>query len=124
MRRDDDEPFDDFFSEIERMMNGVFDGRVDRNGDDASRFHVDTQQYDDELRVVVDVPGIGREAIDLKCDGEVLTLTVSPPGRERGRQTIGLPVAVDERSASATFNNGVLEVTFDRVGGSADIDLN
>jgi HSP20 family protein len=26
---------------------------------------------------------------------------------------VSLPVAVDEHSASATYNNGILEVTFD-----------
>jgi HSP20 family protein len=34
-----------------------------------------------------------------------------------------LPVRVDEHSASASFNNGVLDIELDRTDSSADIDL-
>jgi HSP20 family protein len=43
-------------------------------------------------------------------------------GREY-HERVRLPVAVDEHSASASYNNGILEVTFDRVEDSANIDL-
>ncbi|KPN30526.1 hypothetical protein SY89_01261 [Halolamina pelagica] len=34
-----------------------------------------------------------------------------------------LPTRVDEHSAEATFNNGVLEVSFEKSDDAADIDL-
>jgi len=129
MRRDDrDDPFDDLFSEIERMMNDVMDdartgvdgaGPTDPAGADV---HLDVYEGDDRLRVVADIPGVDREAIGLKCDGEVLTLDAGGDVREY-HERVRLPTRVDEHSASASYNNGILEVTFDTVGESADIDL-
>jgi len=130
MRGDDrDDPFDDFFREIERMMNDVMDDAqtgVDTGAgptDPASAdVHLDVYEEDDGLRVVADIPGVDREAIDLKCDGEVLTLDASGRVREY-HERVRLPTRVDEHSASASYNNGILEVTFDTVGESADIDV-
>jgi HSP20 family protein len=130
MRRDDrDDPFDEFFEEIERMMNDMMgedvNMHVDRGGatDPAGAdVHLDVHETDDELRVVADIPGVDQDAIDLKCDGEVLTLDAASEGREY-HERVRLPARVDEHSASASYNNGILEVTFDRVEDSADIDF-
>jgi HSP20 family protein len=126
MRRDDrDDPFDDFFEEIERMMNDVMNdaelgtGPTEPAGTDV---HLDVYEEDDQLRVVADIPGVSKEAIDLKCDGRVLSLEAASGAREY-QERVRLPVAVDEHSASASYNNGILEVTFDRVEDSANIDL-
>ena len=118
MRRDDrDDPFGDIFDEIERMMNGM-----GGDGGFGAETHVDVHETDDELRLVADLPGVRQDAIDLKCDGETLTIRAAGDGYEYDER-IRLPARVDEHSADATFNNGVLEVTFDRVDDSADIDL-
>ncbi|MEF8853000.1 MAG: Hsp20/alpha crystallin family protein [Haloarculaceae archaeon] len=129
MRRDDrDDPFDDFFREIERMMNDMMDGQnVDVQGGPATDpagadVHLDVYEEDDTLRVVADIPGVDRDAIDLKCDGTVLTLDATGGTREY-HERVQLPATVDEHSAGASYNNGILEVTFDRVDDSANIDL-
>jgi len=129
MRRDDrDDPFDDFFREIERMMNDMMDGQnVDVQGPGATDpagadVHLDVYEEDDTLRVVADIPGVDRESIDLKCDGTVLTLDAAGTTREY-HERVQLPATVDEHSARASYNNGILEVTFDRVDDSANIDL-
>lgn len=125
MRRDDrDDPFDDFFQEIERMMNDMMaDANVGNATDPAGAdVHLDVYEEDGQLRVVADIPGVSKEAIDLKCDGTVLTLAASGGGREYNER-VRLPATVDEHSASASYNNGILEVTFDRLDDSADIDL-
>jgi HSP20 family protein len=133
MRRDDrDDPFDDFFEEIERMMNDVMNdadfggpgpgpgpGPTESTGTDV---HLDVYEEDDRLRVVADIPGVAKEDIDLKCDGHVLSLDAVSGAREY-HERVRLPAAVDEHSASASYNNGILEVTFDRVEDSANIDL-
>ncbi|MFB6154455.1 MAG: Hsp20/alpha crystallin family protein [Haloferacaceae archaeon] len=120
MRRDDrDDPFDDIFDEIERMMDQM------TGNDDAgfgSETHVDVYEEQDGVRVVADLPGVEKEAIDLKCDGELLTISAANDRREYDER-VRLPVRVDEHSARATFKNGVLEVTFDRAEDSAAIDL-
>jgi len=114
MRDDRDDPFGDIFDEIERMMN-------DMGGPDGDA-GFSTYEGDGTVRVVADLPGVSKDDIDLKCDGE--TLTVSAAGESRQYQErVGLPSRVDEHSADASFNNGVLTVTFDAVDDSASIDL-
>jgi HSP20 family protein len=115
MRRDDpDDPFGDIFDEIERMMGA--------DGGFATETHVDVQDLGDRLRLVADLPGVEKEGIDLQCDGETLTIGAVGDRREYDER-IRLPARVDEHTASATFNNGILQVTFEKVGESADIDL-
>jgi len=134
MRRDDrDDPFDDLFREIERMMNEMmgddFDMHVERNGANGggqtgfgSETHVDVHESEDVVRVIADLPGVEKNGIDLKCDGEMLTISASSDHREYDER-VRLPTQVDEHSASATYNNGVLEVQFDKAEDSADIDV-
>ena len=133
MRRDDrddrDDPFEDLFRQLERMMNEmVGEGNVDVEGvspggtDFGGDTHVDVHRTDDDVRVVADLPGIEKEAIDLTCDGEVLTISAGSEHRNY-EERVSLPVRVDEHSATATYNNGVLEVVFDPLEDSADIDL-
>jgi len=119
MDRDDrDDPFGDIFDEIERMMNRMADADDAGFGTDT---HVDVYAGGESVRVVADLPGVSTEDLELTCDGK--TLTVSAAGdRHSYDERVRLPTRVDEHSASATFNNGVLEVVFDRAE-SADIDL-
>jgi HSP20 family protein len=127
MRRDDrDDPFDDLFREIERMMNemmGDVGGPMDpeRSAGFGTDTHVDVHESDDEVRVVADLPGVEKDDISLQCDGEVLTISAASDAREYDER-VRLPTRVDERSASASFKNGVLEVTFEKTD-SASISL-
>ncbi len=124
--RDDHDPIDDILREIERVMNEMMgdDVHVDRGGSAGfgSDLHLDVFEEDAQLRIVADLPGVEKDAIDLKCDGDVLTVAAASDRRDY-EERIRLPATVDEHSASATYNNGVLEVTFDRADDSADIDL-
>jgi HSP20 family protein len=124
MRDDRDDPFDDFFREIERMMNGVMGAGLD--GGDPTGFatdtHVDVQESDEEIRVVADLPGIERGDLTLKCDGDTFTISASNATREFDER-VRLPASVDKDAGSAAFNNGVLEVTFPKAGDSTSISL-
>ena len=124
--RDDHDPIDDILREIERVMNEMMgdDVHIDR-GDSTgfgSDLHLDVFEENERLRVVADLPGVEKDAIDLKCDGDVLTVSAASDRRDY-EERVRLPVRVDEHSASATYNNGVLEVTFDSASDSADIDI-
>lgn len=128
---DPDDPFDEFFEEIERMMNDMMNAnapsQIDRSGpqreeEPGRSVHVDVHEADDELRVVADLPGVTKDAIDLKCDGTTLYVEAESEVRQY-RERIELPTRVDEHSASATYNNGILEVSFDRLDNSTTIDL-
>jgi len=131
MRDDDrDEPFDDFFDEIERMMNEMmgsngefrFQHTSGRGRSEGRDVHTNIHESDDEIRVVADIPGVGRDDIDLKCDGQTLRIRAAGDDREY-TERLSLPARVDERSASATYNNGVLEVRFDRNTDTTSIDI-
>ncbi|GKZ14164.1 type III effector protein [Haladaptatus sp. W1] len=128
MRRDDrDDPFDDLFREIERMMNDMMGGNVDMQVDTGTTgfgadTHVDIHEDDELIRVIADLPGVEKNDIDLKCDGEAMTISAASDHREYDER-IALPARVDESSAKATYNNGVLEVTFEKTDESANISV-
>lgn len=129
---DPDDSFEELFREIERMMADVAEemsgamgpyggidvsvhgpGASSRTGGDV---HVDFQETEDELRVVADLPGASKEDLEVECDGEVLSIR-SSNGRRRYDERVELPLPVDETSATASYKNGVLVVTFDRTDG-------
>lgn len=123
MRRDPDDPFDDLFNEIERMMEDMMG--FDQGGFEAeqeTQTHVDVHEYDDYLTVVADLPGVQKDAIQLQCDGRVLSISAASDTRSYDER-IHLPTRVDENSAEATYNNGVLEVSFDHADQSANINV-
>ncbi|MDH5020420.1 Hsp20/alpha crystallin family protein [Halobacterium rubrum] len=127
MRRDDrDDPFDDIFREIERMMEEMMgEGQGLERGDQsgfASSTHVDVHETDDDVRVIADLPGVEKEDISIQCDGDSVTVSAHSGHREYDER-IELPGRVDARSGEATYNNGVLEVAFDRTDTSTNIDV-
>ena len=126
--RDDDDPFEDIFSEIERLMEEMMgvDAEIETStaveaGGPADT-HADVHEYDDRLTVIADLPGGEKGDIDLQCDGRVVSIRATSGDRSYDER-LRLPSRVDEHSAEATYNNGVLEVTFDREDESADIDV-
>lgn len=128
MSRDD--PFDEFFNEIERMMNEMLGGNAQfhfehSTGDVSGSthdVHLDVHESEEDLRVIADIPGVTREDIELKCDGKTLMMSASGEDRQYSEQ-ISLPATVDEHSASASYNNGVLEVVFERDDETTSIDI-
>jgi HSP20 family protein len=131
MRRDDrDDPFDEFFREIERMMNDMMGSQGEfriqtsggQRGGSAADVHFDVHEGDDEVRVVADLPGVTKQDIALQCDGQSLTVDAAGDQREY-HERIQLPRQVDEHSAEATYNNGILEVTFDPGTDATSIDI-
>lgn len=119
----DDDPFADIFRHIERMMEGMAGGEgFESNAGFGGDTHFSIYDEDDQVRVVGDLQGVDKRDIDIKCDGRYLTVETER-AHTGFRERIQLPVRVDEHSANATFNNGILEITFDRIGDSANIDL-
>jgi len=124
MDRDDrDDPFGSFFEEIERMMNEMAEShQPSADAGFSTETHVDAYVTDDTVRLVADLPAVSKEQLSVQCDGDALTISAASDRREYD-ETIELPVSVDERSGEATFNNGVLEVVFERDDDSASIDV-
>mgnify|MGYP006309237087 CR=1 FL=1 len=65
---------------------------------------------------------VSKKAISPSSVTERLTIRAQTGHREYDDR-VRLPATVDEHSAEATFNNGVLHVTFDRETESAAIDV-
>ncbi len=122
MRRDPDDPFDDLFREIERLMSDVMGEAGTVDVDPGSDTHVDVHEYDDRITVIADMPGVEKSDIDVTCDGRTLSIR-AVGGSASYAERVQLPAPVDEQSASATYNNGVLEVRLERADDSADIDV-
>ncbi|MFB6086843.1 MAG: Hsp20 family protein [Halodesulfurarchaeum sp.] len=125
---DRDDPFEDIFREIERMMNemvgtpGPQTGGPGTEMQQATSTHVDVYEDEEGVRVVADLPGVERSDIGVQCDGEYVTISAESETRSYNER-VALPAHVDPESGSGTYNNGVLEVTFDRSRSKTDIDI-
>ncbi len=74
----------------------------------------DVSEEDEVVRIVADIPGMSKENIDLRCTPNALSIRAE--GRTRAfYKDLALPCDVDPDSAKAEYNNGVLEVTLDRI---------
>lgn len=114
MRRnsdDDEDPFGGVFGGIEEILSGMTGGE---------EVPVDIHEYDDEIRVVADLPDTTRDDIDIQCDGRTVAIRAATDSRPFGTR-VDLPAYVDDQSAQTSFNNGVLEVTLDRGTDPANI---
>ena len=123
------------FDEIEQFF-----GRTPFGGMGRSLGHadVDIAEYDDEFVVMADLPGFDRDAIDVRVDGDRVTIRAEREteheghgdeaehgntGEHEGRylrrerrhesvtRSVDLGADVHESDATATYKNGVLTVT-------------
>lgn len=86
---------------------------------------IDVFEDGDEVRVVVEMPGVSKE--DVRLDATPSRLRVRADGETRRYdEAVDLPRRVDPESASAGYTNGVLQVTLDAVEqdeGPVSIDI-
>jgi HSP20 family protein len=91
-------------------------------------FNVDVVEHEDEVIVVADLPGCGKEDVQVRLIEPDLLQVACRRGGEREEEEEGyylrerfygsmqrmvtLPVNVTDEGASATFKNGVLEARF------------
>ena len=87
---------------------------------------VDVIDEGENIRVIIELPGVKKEDIDLRVKGNKLVVKAEVKEEKKeenkGRyyseriyktfyRTIPLPGEVDEKSAKAEYKNGILEVT-------------
>jgi len=70
---------------------------------------IDVFEEDDEVRVIVDLPGIKDSDIDLRALESKLIISVGAPNRKYYKE-IQLPKRVDPKTSIASYRNGVLDV--------------
>ena len=64
--------------------------------------------------VMVDVPGVPKEAIEINATESMLTISAETSTRKYYKE-VDLPAKVNPEKARATYNNGVLEVRLEKV---------
>jgi len=77
---------------------------------DAIEPLTDVSLEDNIVRAVVEIPGVSKEDIVLEGTKSTLSVSVNTPSKTFAR-TLALPCEVDQDSAKAEYNNGILEVT-------------
>ncbi|MCQ1536468.1 Hsp20/alpha crystallin family protein [Methanosarcina sp. KYL-1] len=105
------------------MFEETGDGE-ERNYLDMRKPLIDVLETEETVHVIAEMPGIGKENIRLNATDLILEIeTVN--GNPKYSERVELPVKVDPQSAKATYNNGVLEVTFKRLesGFRTSIDI-
>jgi len=70
---------------------------------------VDIVETNDEIRVVVELPGVEKSDIKLHGTEDALTISVDTP-QSKYYKEVELPTKVKVRDAKSTYKNGVLEV--------------
>lgn len=74
----------------------------------------DIIEEEDKVRVIVELPGVDKQDIDLRSEGRELGISVDTE-RKRFCKRLELPCEVQTDSASAEYRNGVLTVVMDRL---------
>lgn len=68
----------------------------------------------DRVRVIVELPGVDKEDIQLHVEDRTLDISVDREDRKFSKE-LEVPCAVDPDSAKASYKNGVLEVALTKV---------
>jgi HSP20 family protein len=75
---------------------------------------VDTMVNEKTVKVIAELPGVDKSDIKLNATEKSLTISVDTEKRKYYKE-LELPVEVNPESAKASYKNGVLEVTLDRI---------
>jgi HSP20 family protein len=72
---------------------------------------VDVTTTDKEVKVVVEMPGVGKDKIKVNAYDNTVEVKSEDPRRKYHR-TIEIPVETNIETAKSNYNNGILEITF------------
>lgn len=74
---------------------------------------VDVNTTDKEIKVVAEIPGIEKKNINVNAYDSSVEITTNDPKRKYHR-VVDLPPEADIETARSNYNNGILEVTFNK----------
>ncbi len=81
---------------------------------------VDVFDEPKEIVVVAEVPGVGLKDLELKIQGQVLSLSTKPKARMGYKKHIELPSEVDADTLRTTWRNGILEIRLRKKDGKGE----
>jgi HSP20 family protein len=70
----------------------------------------DIIEADDEVRVIVELPGVEKQNIELSGTNYKLTISVDTPQHKYFKE-VEMPTKVDSEKATSEYRNGVLDIT-------------
>lgn len=107
-------------------LEELFD-RMSEKFEEKTALSVDVTEDDEAVTVTADLPGYDRDDIDVTVEDRRLTISAEREREEtekaeeefhrrersfrRQTRTIRLPADIDKEATSATYQNGVLEIT-------------
>jgi HSP20 family protein len=74
----------------------------------------DIYSTDKEVKIVLEMPGIKKEDIKINAIDNQVEVTTAENSQRKYNKAIELPKEADIETAKSTYNNGILEVTFDK----------
>jgi HSP20 family protein len=74
---------------------------------------IDVVSTDKEVKVTVEMPGVSKENIRIDAYDSTVEVKSEDPQRKY-HKTIDLPVEADLQTAKSKYNNGILEITFEK----------
>lgn len=136
MRKMQRESFDDLFDQMQNLFNEFQSMGRDVTGDLAGMgqgMPVDVHEEDGEIVIEADLPGVDKEDINLKADGEKVEISAQSTQevkeenekyfrQERSsrsfRRSLMWPAEVDPETIEASHEDGVLTVRAEKTEGS------
>jgi HSP20 family protein len=73
----------------------------------------DVNVTEKEVKVVLEMPGVKKEDIKINAYEEAVEVMTNDPKRKY-RRTIEIPEYADIETAKSSYNNGILEITFNK----------
>jgi len=74
----------------------------------------DIYSTDKEVKIVLELPGIKKEDIKINAFDNQIEVTTAENSQRKYSKAIELPKEADIETAKSTYNNGILEITFDK----------
>ncbi len=74
----------------------------------------DVTSTDKEVKVVLEMPGIKKEDIKINAYDQKVEVKTAENVQRKYHKVLNLPKSADIETARSTYNNGILEVTFDK----------
>lgn len=78
---------------------------------------VDVVDGENQVRIIAEIPGVRKEDINMEVADRTLTISVDTAERKYDKQ-LQLPEDAIVDGAKSTYNNGILEVTFQKKKGT------